>query len=115
MLTNGKPGGENIAPGDVEKALELHPDIAASAVVGIPDARWGEIVGAFVLRASPESEVKSKDVKNWLRSRIAPHKVPEHIFWLGELEGVPSQMPVNASGKTLKNELSAIAVSLLQH
>jgi acyl-CoA synthetase (AMP-forming)/AMP-acid ligase II len=111
------PGGENIFPGDVEKALELHPDIAAAAVIGIPDAYWGETVGAFVQRtqnSKSETEIGRKDVKIWLRNRIAPHKVPEYFFWIGEGQGVPDELPVNATGKIVKKELRAIAGGLVQ-
>ncbi|RAQ49584.1 AMP dependent CoA ligase [Aspergillus flavus] len=110
-----KKGGENIAPGDVEKVLEQHPDIATAAVVGIPNVRLGEMITAFIQRA-PDAQggLKSKDVKIWLRSRIATHKIPDHVLWIGEVAGVPDRLPVNASGKVLKTELSAIASSLVR-
>ncbi|GMF74669.1 unnamed protein product [Aspergillus oryzae] len=106
---------ENIAPGDVEKVLEQHPDIATAAVVGIPNVRLGEMITAFIQRA-PDAQggLKSKDVKIWLRSRIATHKIPDHVLWIGEDAGVPDRLPVNASGKVLKTELSAIASSLVR-
>ncbi|KAL9636858.1 MAG: hypothetical protein Q9164_002562 [Protoblastenia rupestris] len=112
-----KRGGENIFPGDIEKVLELHPEIAAAAVVGIPDTYWGEIVGAFIHRATnskPETGIGKKDLKIWLRNRIAPHKVPEHFFWIGEGAGIPDKLPVNATGKIVKMELRAIASGLVQ-
>ncbi|KAH8799094.1 putative amp dependent CoA ligase [Xylogone sp. PMI_703] len=110
-----KKGGENISPGDVEKVLEQHPDIRSAAVVGIPDSRWGEVIGAFIQRTqdvSLKGEVQSKDVKLWLRSRLAPHKIPDHFFWVGQ-DGVPDELPINVSGKVLKNELSVIASGLV--
>ncbi|XWW92244.1 hypothetical protein V2A60_000167 [Cordyceps javanica] len=111
-----KRGGENVAPSDVEQALELHPDIATAAVVGIPDTRWGETIGAFIKRAAharPSQKILAKEVRLWLRTRLAPHKIPEHIFWVGEGEGVPDQLPVNASGKILKTELGHIGSELV--
>ncbi|CAJ2510890.1 Uu.00g065150.m01.CDS01 [Anthostomella pinea] len=92
---------------------ELHPGIAAAAVVGVRDARWGETVGAFLQRQQHDFNAQSKDVKIWLRKRIAPHKVPDHLFWIGEDPGVPGEFPVNASGKVLKNELGVVANRLL--
>lgn len=117
IFTNMFSGGENIAPGDIEKVLELHPDVAAAAVVGIPDLRWGETVGVFIERTShapPNSDKKAKDIRFWLRSRLASHKIPEHIFWVGDGQGVPDQLPVNASGKVLKTELAHIGHQLVQ-
>ncbi|KAA8648041.1 Nonribosomal peptide synthetases (NRPS) [Aspergillus tanneri] len=110
-----KKGGENIAPADIEKVLEQHPDIAAAAVIGIPDTRWGETIGAYIQRGqNAQSELNAKDIKIWLRNRIAPHKIPDHVFWIGEEAGVPQELPVNATGKVLKTELSAIARDLLK-
>ncbi|KAE8337381.1 hypothetical protein BDV24DRAFT_167382 [Aspergillus arachidicola] len=110
-----KKGGENIAPGDVEKVLEQHPDIVAAAVVGIPNVRLGEAITAYIQRApGVQGGLKSMDVKIWLRSRIATHKIPDHVFWIGEDAGIPHQSPVNASGKVLKTELSAIASGLVR-
>jgi mevalonyl-CoA ligase len=106
--------------------LESHHDIAAVAVVGIPDAYWGEIIGAFVQRTAPtttntnptsssgEPKIGKKEIKLWLRNRIAPHKVPEQFFWIGEEPGVPDELPINNTGKILKAELRAVARSLVE-
>ena len=86
-------------------------------MVGIPDTYWGEIVGAFIHRATnskSEIGIGKKDLKIWLRNRIAPHKVPEHFFWIGEGAGIPDKLPVNATGKIVKMELRAIASGLVQ-
>lgn len=86
-------------------------------MIGIPDPYWGEIVGVFAQRArEPKSGVGigKKEIKIWLRNRIAPHKVPEHFFWIGEGAGVPGVLPVNATGKIMKTELRAIATDLVQ-
>ncbi|KAK6072312.1 AMP-binding enzyme [Seiridium cupressi] len=119
-----KRGGENIFPRDVEEVLEQHPDVHAAAVVGIPDPYWGETVGAFIQRAkgletssgSTESQahVGSKELKLWMRSRVAPHKMPEHFFWIGEGKGVPDDLPVNYTGKVVKSELRAAAIVLVK-
>ncbi|KAI1441713.1 amp dependent CoA ligase [Annulohypoxylon stygium] len=112
-----KRGGENIFPRDIEEVLEQHPDIAAAAVVGIPDPYWGEVIGAFI---QPTSRFEAKpmtgrrNMKPWLRNRIAPHKFPEHFFWLGDGEGIPDELPFNFSGKIMKEKLRATACDLLQ-
>ena len=48
-------GGENVHPTQVESVLNEHPGVADSAVVGVPDERWGELVVAYVVRADPAS------------------------------------------------------------
>ncbi|KAL4789630.1 hypothetical protein BDV19DRAFT_394887 [Aspergillus venezuelensis] len=107
-----KRGGENIFPGDIEPILESHSDITACAVVGVPDAYWGEIIVAFIqgtkeARCGPT--LQKKALKLWLRHRLAPHKVPEHFFVLGSGGDIPDEMPINATGKVLKRELRDIA------
>jgi mevalonyl-CoA ligase len=93
--------------------LEQHPDVAQVAVVGIPDAYWGEIVGAFVKPSAGVSIAKSA-LKVWMRSRIAPHKVPDHFFFVGAGAGVPDEIPTNNTGKILKRDLRNVASSLLR-
>lgn len=90
-------GGENIAPAEVEEALRDHPGVADAAVVGVPDAEWGEIVKAFVVRAA-NSGVTEADLNEHLRHRIAPFKLPSIYAWC-EL------LPRNEAGKLLRNEL----------
>jgi acyl-CoA synthetase (AMP-forming)/AMP-acid ligase II len=113
LLTHERiPGGENIFPSDIEQVLESHPGIKAVAVIGVQDPYWGEIVGAFVQR-NQGFEIDEKGLKSWLRTRIAPHKVPEHYFWIGEGPGLPDSLPVNATGKIEKVKLRDIANSLV--
>lgn len=97
--------------------LEQHPDIAVTACIGIPDDYWGEIVGVFIKRVSNEdanTKIGNKSLKLWLRNKLAPHKVPDHIFWLGDGAGVPDELPFNHTGKLMKGELRDIAHSLIQ-
>jgi acyl-CoA synthetase (AMP-forming)/AMP-acid ligase II len=107
-------GGENIFPGDIEKVLDLHPEITASAVVGVPDTYWGEAVVAFIQPAAAGTSTPTKDMKLWLRNKLAPHKVPEHFFWLSTGGGVPDALPVNATGKVVKKELREVAINLAE-
>ena len=90
-------GGENVYPAEVESALCEHPAIAEAAVIGVPDARWGEAVHAvIVLRAgavlTPDALIA------WARTRIAGFKAPRGITFADGL-------PRNASGKLLKRTL----------
>lgn len=90
-------GGENIYPVEIENALAQHPEIAESAVIGIPDEKYGETVMAVcVLR--PDTTLTVEDVIAHCRSHIGGYKVPRKVSFIEE-------MPRNASGKVLKREL----------
>lgn len=90
-------GGENVYPLEVEQALLAHPAVAEAAVVGIPDARWGEVPGAgIVLQAG--ASVTPDDLTAWCRSRLAGYKIPKRWRFLGAL-------PRTAIGKVIKPDL----------
>lgn len=90
-------GGENVYPLEVEQALSAHPAVAEAAVVGIPDARWGEVPGAaVVLKAG--AQATPDDLAAWCRSRMAGYKVPKR--WR-----VLEALPRTAIGKVIKPEL----------
>jgi fatty-acyl-CoA synthase len=80
-------GGENIASVEVEHAIELHPAVREVAVVGVPDARWGEVPRAFVSLAAGAS-VDEADLIEWVRQRLAPFKAPKSVVFLDELPKV---------------------------
>ncbi|HLN05690.1 MAG TPA: AMP-binding protein [Acidimicrobiales bacterium] len=89
-------GGENVYPSEVEAALLEHPGVLEVAVVGTPDAAWGQVVTAVLAgAAAPDSELE-----DWLAARIARYKIPRRWIHLEEL-------PRNATGKVLKGELRA--------
>ena len=90
-------GGENVASREVEDALLEHPDVAAAAVVGVPDPHWGEAVCAVVV-PRPGAGLSADDVVAHARTRLAGFKKPRHVLFVDAL-------PVNASGKVRKPEL----------
>ncbi len=91
-------GGENIYAAEVEAALYEHPDITEAAIIGIPDERLGEEVGA-VVRVREGVVVTEDDIRTHVRERLASFKVPTRI-WITDEE-----LPRNAAGKVLKREL----------
>jgi acyl-CoA synthetase (AMP-forming)/AMP-acid ligase II len=92
-------GGENVYPAEVENAILAHPGVADVAVIGIPDARWGEIVlAAIVLREG--QTVQADEVKSTVRARLAGFKVPKRIERVRAL-------PRNGAGKVTKEPLRA--------
>ncbi|MEE9913376.1 MAG: long-chain fatty acid--CoA ligase [Deltaproteobacteria bacterium] len=89
--------GENIYPVEVERVLQCLPGIREAAVVGMPDPKRGEIVGAFVI-LKKDAHVSEADILNALPGKIAYYKIPKRIFFVEEF-------PRNQSGKVLKRIL----------
>ena len=71
-------GGENIYPREVEDFLHTHPKIADAYVVGLPDARLGETVLAWI-QLKPGAAATEEEIKAFCRGRIAYFKIPQHI------------------------------------
>jgi len=90
-------GGENVYPAEVENALLSHPTVVDAAVIGVPDAKWGETVKAVVVRA-PDGSAESADLIAYCRTLLAHYKCPTSVDFVEAL-------PRNPSGKVLKREL----------
>ena len=95
-------GGENIYPAEIESLIEAHPEVAQCAVVGMPDARWGEVpVLAVVLKAGCMPASTPHDM-HWLtpilEGKLAKYKWPRQIIELNDL-------PKTALGKVRKDAL----------
>lgn len=82
-------GGENIYSREIEAALVMHPEIDQAAVIGVPDARWGEAVKAFVVRRA-DSKLDADAVVAFCKSRIASYKKPQSVEFVGTLPQLPS-------------------------
>jgi len=82
-------GGENIYSREVEEALHAHPAVAEAAVIGMPDARWGESVLAYVQLRSDEV-VTEEELIAFARTRIARFKCPRQVVFLDELPRLPT-------------------------
>ncbi|HEX4062755.1 MAG TPA: long-chain-fatty-acid--CoA ligase [Streptosporangiaceae bacterium] len=91
--------GQNIYPAEVEMALAEHPAVADSAVVGVPDPRWGQAVRAVVVLRK-EQQVTVRDLTLFLRGRLADFKIPTRYDFVDSL-------PRNPTGKVLRRMLSA--------
>src|SRR5215469_7646255 len=90
-------GGENVATSEVERVLYENDAVLEAAVVGMPDARWGEVPRAFIV-VRPGSAITTEALIAHCRARLAGFKTPREIVFLDTL-------PRNPSGKVLKREL----------
>ncbi|KAL2135998.1 hypothetical protein VTI74DRAFT_5885 [Chaetomium olivicolor] len=112
-------GGENIHPLEIENCLFQHPLVAEVSVVGVPDERYGECVGAFVIAhegvlAEGEAEsgkegaevLTKESVREWVRTHLSSHLVPKHVWFVREYPKTPS-------GKIQKFKLKDTAKELI--
>jgi fatty-acyl-CoA synthase len=97
-------GGENISSIEVEGVLLRHPAVAEAAIVGLPDARWGETPHAFVVLRDG-AQVSEQDLISFVRERLAHFKAPHGVSFVTEL-------PKTATGKIQKYVLRSGAPNL---
>jgi len=90
-------GGENIYPREVEEFLYTHAKVGEVQVVGIPDARLGEIVVAWI-RLRPGSEATEEEIRAWCQGQIAYYKIPEYVRFVDDF-------PATLSGKIQKYKI----------
>jgi fatty-acyl-CoA synthase len=87
-------GGENIYPREIEEFLYRHPKIADVQVVGLPDARMGEELCAWI-RLHPGESVDEEEIRSFCRGQIAHYKIPRYLRFVGEF-------PMTVTGKVQK-------------
>ena len=97
-------GGENLSPGEIEDVILDHEAVADAAVVGIPDAQWGEAIAAAIVlkrgkQASPD------ELKTWVNDRLRSSRVPQVIHFTDEL-------PYNPTGKLLRTEIRSELIDM---
>ena len=95
-------GGENIYPKELEEFIYTHPQVSDVQVIGVPDEQYGEeIMACIILKEGETSTVE--EMKQYMRERIAKHKVPRYIEFMTEF-------PMNAAGKILKYKMRENAI-----
>jgi fatty-acyl-CoA synthase len=92
-------GGENVFPREIEELLAKHPAVYEAAVVGVPDAEYGQRLAAYVVINDGRS-LDADGVRTFVKENLARYKVPRDVEFRNEL-------PHNPSGKVLKRELVA--------
>ncbi|MFH2126569.1 MAG: long-chain-fatty-acid--CoA ligase [Pseudomonadota bacterium] len=93
-------GGENVSPREVEEVLYYHPEVVKAAVVGVPDAKWGEKICAAVMLRNGH-RVSEEEIRSFCKKSLAGFKVPKKILFV-------AQLPESGTGKVKKNELRAM-------
>ncbi|MFC4783999.1 long-chain-fatty-acid--CoA ligase [Nocardioides sp. MAHUQ-72] len=92
-------GGENVYSAEVENALASHPAVESSAVIGLPDAEWGERVHAVIVLRDGFTAT-AEEIRAHAKTLIAGYKAPRSVEFV-------TAMPVSGTGKILKRELRA--------
>lgn len=91
-------GGENVYPLEVENVLVEHPGVGVAGVVGVPDARLGETLAAFIVASGSTRHPEHAELASFVRARLAGFKVPAYWYDVEEL-------PLNGAGKLLRPRL----------
>jgi len=97
-------GGENVSPKEVEDFIYHIPGVRDVQVVGVPSKKYGEQVGAFIIR-QPNAELTEEDIRDYCHNKIAWYKVPKFIHFV-------DSFPMTASGKIQKFKLREQAAQL---
>jgi fatty-acyl-CoA synthase len=93
-------GGENVAPAEVEEVLLAHPAVETAQVIGVPDARLGEVACAYVTLKDGNA-AKEEELLAWCKSKSANFRVPRYLRIVPDFEAIG----MTASGKVQKTKL----------
>ena len=98
-------GGENVYPREVEEFLFTHPEVVDVQVIGVPDARFGEELCAWV-RLREGSGLTGEELREWCRGKLAHYKVPRYVRFTEEF-------PMTVTGKVQKFKMRDTSISEL--
>ncbi|MGW2665805.1 AMP-binding protein [Nocardia tengchongensis] len=99
-------GGENIYPREIEEFLYTHPDILDAQVIGVPDAKYGEELMAWVRLRPGATELTAEGLREFCTGKLAHFKVPRYVH-------VVEEFPMTVTGKIRKVEMREISARLL--
>ncbi|KAG5654579.1 hypothetical protein H0H81_000104 [Sphagnurus paluster] len=105
-------GGENLFPVQIENALTTQESIEEAAVVSVPDEKYGEVVGAWIVRRNGTSASR-ESIRAGVAQSMNPQNAPAWVWFLGE-DGTPEELPKTASGKVMKHVLRKWSKDLAQ-
>jgi fatty-acyl-CoA synthase len=99
-------GGENVYPREIEEFLYTHPDLLDAQVIGVPDARYGEELCAWVRMRPGADPLTAEALREWSTGKLAHYKIPRHVV-------VVEEFPMTVTGKVRKVEMRERSVELL--
>ncbi len=99
-------GGENIYPREIEEFLYTHPDIEDVQVVGVPDARYGEELAAWIKLRSGADPLDASRVREFAQGKLAHYKIPRYVLLVDEF-------PMTVTGKIRKVQMREETSELL--
>ncbi|GAA2641338.1 AMP-binding protein [Dactylosporangium fulvum] len=99
-------GGENVYPREVEEFLHTHPDIADVQVIGVPDARYGEELMAWIVMRPGTQPLTAEAVRQFCAGRLTHYKIPRYVH-------IVDGFPMTVTGKVRKVEMREMAVDIL--
>ncbi|KAI0630805.1 acyl-CoA synthetase [Trametes polyzona] len=105
-------GGENLFPVQIENILAAHPSVQEVAAVAVPDAKYGEVVGVWIVR-EPGTTISREEARRVVAEGMNPQNTPAWVWFVGE-DGVAQEMPRTASGKVQKHILRAWSKELAE-
>jgi fatty-acyl-CoA synthase len=98
-------GGENIYPREIEEFLYSHPDVVDAQVVGVPDARYGEELCAWLRLRDDADALSADDLRAFCEGRLAHYKIPKYVH-------VTNEFPMTVTGKVRKVEMREVSIEL---
>ncbi|MQA16166.1 MAG: AMP-binding protein, partial [Pseudonocardiaceae bacterium] len=99
-------GAENVYPREIEEFLYTHPDIIDAQVIGVPDARYGEELCAWVQLRDGAADLTAEALREFCGGRLAHYKIPRYVH-------VVDEFPMTVTGKVRKVEMRERSVELL--
>ena len=99
-------GGENVSPREIEEYLHTHPDVRDVHVIGVPDARLGEEIMAWIRLRPGARPMTAADVRAYAEGKLAHYKIPRYVR-------IVEDFPMTASGKVRKVEMRKAAINML--
>ena len=99
-------GGENIYPREVEEFLYTHPDILDAQVIGVPDAKYGEELMAWIRLRPGAAPITPESLREFCTGKLAHYKIPRYVY-------ITDEFPMTVTGKVRKIEMREKSVEIL--
>ncbi|GLY69164.1 AMP-binding protein [Amycolatopsis taiwanensis] len=100
-------GGENVYPREIEEFLYTHPDILDAQVIGVPDAKYGEELMAWIRMRAGATPLTAESLRAFCSGKLAHYKIPRYVH-------IVDEFPMTVTGKIRKVEMRERAVELLE-